>query len=92
MPIEVVSRVATIYAVIAVGIYQLAEILVSLYQRFSIFGCIAEMYVVVSLSVTEQQGTMQIVYTADGTVVITCSILLWRTHIALGINRIVIAP
>ena len=77
-----VARVAAKDAVIAVGIDQLTEILIGLYQSIYIFGHILVMYIVISQSVAQQQGAMQLRGTCNGIhLVIAGGILLacrWR--------------
>ena len=51
---QMVTGVATIDAVIAIGIDQLAEVLVGLHQCLNIFSSVLVVHVVVSQSVTEQ--------------------------------------
>ena len=50
--IQMVAGVSAIDAMIAIGIYQLTEILAFLHQRFGIFCGIAEMHIIIGQSVT----------------------------------------
>ena len=53
-----VASVATIDAVVAVGIYLLTEILVSLYQCLAILSGVAIMYVIVCQTMNNHQVTL----------------------------------
>ena len=49
-----VTCVSTINAMIAVGVYQLTKILVSLYQRLRILCRITEVHIIICHSMTKQ--------------------------------------
>ena len=87
-----IAGIATIDTVVAVRINQLAKILIGLYQCIDVVGSIAEVDIVVSRSVTQQQSTMQLRCTGNGTVVVASSILLRCTHEAFRIDGVVEAP
>ena len=87
-----VPRVSPVNAVITVGVYQLAEILIGLHQCLRIFSSIAEVHIIVRHSVYQQKRAVQLFRTGNRTIVIPSRILLRRTHKALGINGVVIAP
>ena len=55
---QVVARVATIDAVVAVGIHLLLEVLVGLYQCLAVVGSIAEVHIIISNTMTNHQLTM----------------------------------
>ena len=55
---QMVSRIPAKDAVIAVGIDQLSEILISLDQRLDILCRIPIMHIVIGQSMTEKQSTM----------------------------------
>ena len=55
---EMMACIATIDAVVAIGIYQLAKVFISLYQCLGIFCRIAEVDIVIGHSMTQQQGAM----------------------------------
>ena len=55
---QVITSITTKYSMITIGVCQLPEILVSLYQSLGIFSHISEMHIVVSQAVTDKQATM----------------------------------
>ena len=61
-----VARIATIDAVVTVGIINLAEIFVSLYQRLCILVRVLRMHIVVGGAVTEEQRSMELLSTNNG--------------------------
>ena len=84
---QVVSRISAKDTVVAIGIDQLPEILVSLHQRLHIFSCIPIVHIVVSKSVTEQQRATQLRCPGDGVhLVIASLILIGCPHIAFRID------
>ncbi len=87
-----VAGVAAVDAVVAVGIGQLAEVLVSLHEGFGVFLRIAEMHVVVGKAVNEQQLAAELCGTADGTDIVACAVLAGGAHEALGVDGVVVAP
>ena len=89
---QVVTGVATIDAVVAIGIYQLAEVLVSLHQCLGIFRSVTEMHVIVSTAVTEQESTLQLPYPTYRVLVVAAGILLRGTHKPLRIDSVVETP
>ena len=89
---QVEARVATIDAMITVGIYQLTEVLVGLHQCLGIFRRITIVDVIIGSAVTQQQGTMQLGDTGNGVVLVARGILLRCTHETLRIDGIVEAP
>ena len=51
------------------------------------------MHIIVGQTMAEEKSTMQLWGTGDGVhLVVTLRVLLWRTHIPLGINRVVETP
>ena len=86
------SGIAAADAVVAIGIGQLAEILVGLNQRLSIFGNITVVHVIVSRTLADKQMAMQLAGPAYGAYIIALGILLGSPHIALGIYRVIITP
>lgn len=57
---QVVACLAAKDAVVAVRIYLLVELLAGLNERFGVFGKVAEVHVVVSHTVNEQQFATQL--------------------------------
>ncbi len=90
---EVIARITTKDAVIAVGIDQLPEILISLDQRLDILGRIAIMHIVVGQPVTEEQSPMQLGGSADRIHLVVSSLVLLRsTHIPLRVDGVIKPP
>ena len=54
LPQEMMTRVTTIDAMVAVGVEELTEIFVSLHERFAVFKGILRMNVIVCQSVAEK--------------------------------------
>lgn len=61
-----VAGVAARNAVIAIGVCNHAEVLICLHKRLSILGSVAEMNIVVSQAVTDEQCTAELVGTGNG--------------------------
>ena len=57
---QVVTCVAAIDAMVAVGVNELMEGLVCLYKGFCHFGCVAQVYVIVSRTMADEQCTMEL--------------------------------
>ena len=57
---KVIARVASIDAVIAVGIGQFAEVFICLNERFCVFCCIAEMHIIVCHTVNQQEFAVKL--------------------------------
>ena len=90
---EVIARIPAKDAVIAVGIDQLPEILISLDQRLHILCRIAIMHIVVGQPVTEEQSPMQLGGSADRIHLVVSSLVLLRsTHIPLRIDGVIKPP
>ena len=89
---EVVSGVATVDAMVAIGVGQFTEILVGLNECFCVFRRIAEVNVVVGKTMNKQQFAAEFRCTANGTHVVAISILARSTHEALGVDAVVVAP
>ena len=89
---QMVTRVAAIDAVVAVGVDVHLEVLVCLHQSLSIFKCVLRMYVVISQTVTYQQRALQVARTIHRIDVITSWILLWRAHITFCVNGVIETP
>ena len=89
---QVTARFTSIDAVVAVRVYQLFEVLVLLYQCLRVLRCVAEMHIVVSHAVTQQQIAAQLTCTRYRAVVIARRVLLRRTHETLCVNRVIVTP
>ena len=89
---QVVARVATIDAVVAVGIQLLTEVLVGLDQCLAVFGGIAIVDIVVCQAVNNHQVALQAVDARQGIVVVTSGVLLRGTHETLAIDGVVVTP
>ena len=88
-----IAGVAAIDAVVAIGVDKLAEVLVGVDECCDVLGGVLIVHVVISQSMTEQQGTMQLVGAGNGAdIIITICIFIGRTHEALGVDGIVEAP
>ena len=57
---QMVARVTTIDAVVAVGIYQLTEVFVGSYEGIDIGSRILKVHIVVGQPVTKQQGATEL--------------------------------
>lgn len=55
-----VACVASVDAVVAVGIVDFAEVLVSLYKSLRVLVCVLRMYVVIGCAVADEQRTVQL--------------------------------
>ena len=89
---KMVTGVAAVDAVVAVGVHQLAEILALLYKFLGVFGSVAEMHIVVGKSVAQKQRAVKTGSPADWTVVVAGRILGRRTHEPFGIDCVVVTP
>ena len=89
---EVVAGISAVDAVVAVGVGELAEVLVGLNECLGILRRIAEVDVVVRKAVDEKQLAAELVGTADGTDVVARSVLVRCPHKALGVDAVVVAP
>lgn len=79
-------------AVVAVRVREHTEIFVSLNECLRVFRCVAEVYVVVCQSLTEQQVSAQLGRTGNGTYIVALGIFLGRAHEAFRIDGVVVAP
>ena len=68
---EMIARVASVNAVIAVCVCQLAEVFIRLNEGFRIFRCISEMHIVVCHTMNEEQFAAKHRGATDGTNVVT---------------------
>ena len=90
---QVITRVASKYAVIFVGINQLAEILVGLNKGIHIYSCVLIVHIIIGQTMNKQEGTTQLFCTGNGAyLIIARCILLWCTHKTLRINGVIEAP
>ena len=87
-----VARIATIDAVVTVGIIKLAEIFVSLYQRLCILVRVLRMNIVIGCAVAEEQSSMELLSTHNGAHIIAIRVLLRCAHVTFSIDRVVEAP
>ena len=92
LTIQMIACIATIYAVVTIGIRELVEILVGLYESLGIFRYMTEMHVVVSKAVADEQSSLKVLCTRDRRLIITFLILLRSAHIAFGIYGVVVTP
>ena len=87
-----VARIATIDAVVSVGVNLHFKLLVDLYEGFAHFRDISEMHVVVSSAMNEKQTARKIGRTLHRIDGISRSVFIGRAHIALRIDGVVILP
>jgi hypothetical protein len=57
---QVMARITAVDAMIPIGVDQLTEILVSLHQCLHVFCRILIVHIIISQTMTDQQGTMQL--------------------------------
>ena len=89
---EVVTGVAAVDIVVAVGVELLGKGFVGLYVSLAHLHKVAEVHVVVRRAVNEQEAAGELGGAADGAVGIALGILLRRAHIAFGVDRVVVFP
>ena len=89
---QVVASVATIDAVVAVGVDVHAEILVSLDQSLRVFISVLWMHVVVGKAMTDKEAAAETCRSLDRVGVVTSRVLLRSTHIALCVYGVVETP
>ena len=63
---KMVTRVATIDAMVAIGVVVHVELLVGLYQCFRVLHTVAYVYIVVGHAVHEEEATVEVVSAGDG--------------------------
>ena len=63
---EVVAGVAAIDGVVAVGVGELAEVLVGMDEGFGVLCHVAEVHVVVGKAVDDEQASAKVLGTGDG--------------------------
>ena len=63
---QMLGGVSATDAVVTVGVDVHVELLVSLYECFAIFGCIAKMYIVIGSTMHQEKFTMKFVYAVHG--------------------------
>ena len=89
---EVVAGVAAIDGVVAVGVGELAEVLVGMDEGFGVLCHVAEVHVVVGKAVDDKQASAKVLGAGDGAAIVTLLVLLGGAHEALGVNRVIVAP
>ena len=87
-----VAGVAAIDGVVAVGVGELAEVLVGMNEGFGVLCHIAVVHIVVGRTVDDEQASAQVLGTRDRTAIIAFGVLLGGAHETLGVNRVVVAP
>ena len=87
-----VAGVATVDGVVAVGVGELAEVLVGVHEGFGVFCHIAVVYVVVGRTMDDEQTAAQVLGTRDRTAIIAFGVLLGCAHETLGVDGVVVAP
>ena len=88
-----IAGIAAIDAVVAVGVDELAEVFVGINESGDVLGGVLIVHVVIGQTVTEQQGSAELIDTGDGTdAVVAIGVLVGRAHEALGIDGVVEAP
>ncbi len=91
--VEVQTGVATVDAVVTVGVELHLEGLIQLYQLLGIFGAVLEVDVVVGHAMHEQEAAMQLLSAAEGGgEAVVLAILLGRAHEAFAVDGVVVAP
>ena len=63
---DVVTGVATIDAMVAVGVVVHVELLVGLHEGLGVLDTVADVYIVVGHAMHEEQTAVEVVGTADG--------------------------
>ena len=82
---QVTACVASVYAVVAVGIYKLTEILVGLHESLAILECVLRVDIVIGKSMAYQQLAVQLLSACYGAFAVSVGILLWCAHETLGV-------
>ena len=89
--VEVETRVGAVDAVVAVGIDELHEGLVGLYEGLGELGGVAEVDVVVGRAMADEEVTVELRSTGDGVAVVARGVLLRGAHETLSIDAVVVA-
>ena len=89
--VEVVACAATHYEMVAVGVDLHVKLLTFLHESLSVFSTVAEVDVVVSCTMYEEQLTVKFRGTADRVFCISW-ILFRRAHVAFRVDRVVVFP
>ena len=71
LPVQVVARVATVDAVVTVGVNVHLEVFVGLHKRFSVLKYVLRMNIVVGKTVAQQQRAVQLAGTFHRVNVVT---------------------
>ena len=77
---------------VAVGVGELAEVLVGMNEGFGVLCHIAVVHIVVGRTVDDEQAAAEVLGTGDGAAVIAFGVLLGCAHETLGVDGIVVAP
>ena len=89
---QMIPRVATVNAMIAVGVDKFLEVLICLNHSLTILESVLWMNIIVSKTMNEKECSMQVANPILWGYVITCAILLWGSHISLCVDRVIEAP
>ena len=91
--VELEGGVATVDAVVAVGVDCHVELFVGLDKAFCQLVGVLYVYVVVCSTVAEKEVAFELADVVHGGIgVVAGSILCGRAHVAFGVNGIVVAP
>ena len=86
------SCVTSVYAVVAVCVYLHFELFVGLNHRFTEFGSIPIVYIVIGCAMHEQKIPTKIIHSVDGIYGIAVGVLFRSAHVAFGVDGVVILP
>ena len=89
---EMRARRTAIDAVVAIRVDLHVKGLAHLHERFRHLRAVAVVHVVVGRAVNEQEVAVELVGTRDGIHQLIVGILLWRAHVALGVDGVVEFP